>query len=65
MKASDIAYLVALVEKAPSSYHRRKALIEELQEIYQKAQAGVGHGVYRVPVVPSMSAGGIMEIKRG
>lgn len=60
MKASDIAYLTALVEKAPSSYPRRKDLIEELQEIYRKSQRGLG-GRYRVPIQPEIS---IMEVDR-
>jgi len=64
MNASDIAYLVALVEKAPSSYPRRKALIEELQEIYRKAQAGVGYGVYRVAIAPTFHEAAIIEVKR-
>jgi hypothetical protein len=65
MNASDIAYIAALVEKAPSTYPRRKALVEELQRIYRMAQSGVGHDVYRVPVVPNFAEGGVMEVERG
>lgn len=38
MKASDLAYLAALVEKSPSTYSRRIELLEELQDLYRKTQ---------------------------
>lgn len=63
MKASDIAYMIALIEKAPSTYPRREKLIEELQDIYNAAQGRrYGADTYRVPVMPSI---GVMEVDRG
>jgi len=52
VKASDIAYLAALVEKASSNYPGRGDLLAELQDIYRRAQrSGM---VYRVPVMTTI-----------
>lgn len=62
IRASDIAYLIALVEKAPSHYPRRAELIEELQNVYRATQGRrYGTDVTRFPVVPSF--GGILDVQ--
>lgn len=62
MKASDIAYLATLVEKAPSNYPGKADLLQELQEIYRRTQSGRFGPGCRVPVMPEI---GIIDVERG
>jgi len=64
MRASDIAYICALVEKAPSSYPRRDVLIEELQRIYIEAQGGRHGETYNIPVSPTLVLGSVLRVDR-
>jgi hypothetical protein len=55
MKASDIAYIVSVIEKSPSSYPRRNVLIAELQDMYRATQ-GLRYGldVVHFPIQPEI-----------
>jgi hypothetical protein len=53
MRASDVAYLASLVERAPSNYPGKAALLDELQDIYRRAQGS--RSIYRVPVTVELS----------
>ena len=62
LKASDIAYIIALIEKAPSNNPRREKLIEILQDVYQAAQGRrYGSPVTRFPIKPSF--GSILDVE--
>lgn len=67
MKASDIAYLAALVERAPSSHPRQKEILAELQDIYRATQGRRwGTPIARVPVQPDLTINSVvMEVEQG
>lgn len=39
LNTEDVAYLVALVEKSPSVYPRRKMIIDHLQEAWRNSSS--------------------------
>jgi hypothetical protein len=49
INTTDVAYLVALLEKAPSTYPRRKQIIDELQRAW-KNSADRGRQPWHIPV---------------
>ena len=49
LNTTDVAYLVALLEKAPSNYPRRQQIIEELQAAW-KSSAKRGNQPWNIPV---------------
>ena len=62
IQASDIAYIIALIERAPSNYPRRAYIIDQLQYIYRACQGRkYGGDVIRAPIEPTY---GILEVER-
>ena len=51
MKASDLAYIISLVEQDKA----KPELVKELQKIYQTAQGRKYSDVFHVPVTPVLS----------
>lgn len=54
MKASDIAFLISLMEESLGNYKGRNELKEELQQIYRDAQSCKYGDRLRVPVIPEI-----------
>lgn len=50
LNTEDVAYLVALVEKSPSNYPRRKEIVEALQNAWRMSSRN--RQPWRVPVEP-------------
>lgn len=59
LNSEDVAYIVAMLEKAPSFYPRRKQIALELHEAWRQSQRS--GNPYRIPIAPSMTCG-VVEI---
>ena len=61
MNTEDVAYVVALIEKSPSTYHRRQRIIDELQSAWKNSS--LNGNPWRIPIMPPMAVScGVVEI---